>query len=67
MIILSKASQAEKTNIVWHHLYEEAKKVMQRDLFMKQKQTPDLKNKPMVTGGRDIMGVWDGHKATLLY
>ena len=27
------------------------KKVMQMNLFMKQKQTPDLKNKLMVTGG----------------
>ena len=42
------------------------KNVMQRDLFMKQKQTPDLKNKPMVTGGR-IYREFGTDMYTLLY
>ena len=43
------------------------KKVMQMNLFLKQKQTPDLKNKLMVTGGgMDILQVWDGYVHTAI-
>ena len=36
--ILSEVSQP-KTNIIWYHLYVESKKVIQINLFTKQKQT----------------------------
>ena len=48
IIILTEESQ-RKTNIIWYHLYVESKKVIQMNLFVKQKQTPDLENKLMVT------------------
>ena len=38
MIILSEVSQT-KTNIIWYHLYVEFKKMIQMNLFTKQKQT----------------------------
>ena len=50
IIILSEGSQRKK-NIIWYHLYVESKKVIQMNLFVKQKQTPDLENKFMVTKG----------------
>ena len=50
IIILSEGSQRNK-NIIWYHLYLESKKVIQMNLFVKQKQTPDLENKFMVTKG----------------
>ena len=40
IIILSEGSQRKK-NIIWYHLYVESKKVIQMNLFVKQKQTPD--------------------------
>ena len=52
IIILSEVSQAEKDkHCMVSFIMRKLKKVMQRDLLMKQKQTPDLKNKLMVTGG----------------
>ena len=38
MVILSEVSQA-KTNIKWYHSYVESKKIIQINLFIKQKQT----------------------------
>ena len=38
IIMLSEVSQ-RKTNIVWCHLYVESKKIVQMNLFTKQKQT----------------------------
>ena len=53
-IILSEVSQTEKDKYMYH-LYVESKKMIQMNLFTKQKQT--LKTKFMVTngeiGGRD--------------
>ena len=36
IIILSEVSQT-KTNIIWYHLYMESKKMIQMNLFIKQK------------------------------
>ena len=41
IIILSEVSPT-KTNIIWHHLYVESKKMIQMNLFTKQKQTHRL-------------------------
>ena len=38
IITLSEVSQ-RKTNIMWYHLYVESKKMIQMNLFTKQKQT----------------------------
>ena len=38
IIILSEVSQT-KTNIIWYHLYVDSKKMIQMNLFTKQKQT----------------------------
>ena len=38
IIILSEVSQRE-TNFIWYHLYVESKKMIQMNLFTKQKQT----------------------------
>ena len=38
IIILSEVRQ-RKTNIIWYHLYVESKKMIQMNLFTKQKQT----------------------------
>ena len=41
IIILREVSQT-KTNIIWYHLYRESKKMIQMNLFTKQKQTHRL-------------------------
>ena len=57
IIILSEESH-RKTNIIYH-LYGEFFKMIQMNLFTKQKQT-DTENKLMVTKGEEIkLGVWD--------
>ena len=38
IIILNEVTK-RKTNIIWSHLYVEPKKMIQMNLFMKQKQT----------------------------
>ena len=38
IIILREVSQT-KTNIIWYHLYVESKKIIQINLFTKQKHT----------------------------
>ena len=48
IIILNEVSH-RKTNIIWYHLYVESKKMIQMNLFTKQKQSPDIENKFMVS------------------
>ena len=55
IIILSEVSQT-KTNIIWYHLYVESKKMIQMNLFTKQRLT-DIENKLMVTKGERRGGV----------
>ena len=38
IVILSEVSQT-KTNIIWYHLYVESKKMIEMNLFTKQRQT----------------------------
>ena len=42
IFILSELNQT-KTNIIWYHLYAESKKMIQMNLFTKQKQTHRLR------------------------
>ena len=42
IIILNEACQT-KTNMMWYHLYVESKKMIQTNLFRKQKQTHRLR------------------------
>ena len=62
-IMLSEISQA-KTNI-WYQLYVESKKMIQVNLFTKQKQTHRLGKhtygyqRGKGAGGRDKLGGWD--------
>ena len=49
MIILSEVNQT-MTNIIYH-LYVESKKMVQMNLFTKQKQTTDIENRFMITKG----------------
>ena len=39
IITLSEVSPTEKDKIIWYHLYVESKKIIQINLFTKQKQT----------------------------
>ena len=56
IIILSEVSQKE-TNIIWYRLYVGSKKMIEMNLFTKQKQTlTDLENTLMVTKGE----MWGG-------
>ena len=62
IIILSEVSQTN-TNIIYH-LYVESKKVIQMNLFTKQKQTHRLRKQTYdyqrgKVGGRDKLAVWD--------
>ena len=50
----SKWSQT-KTNIIWYHLYVESKKMIWKNLFIKQKCT-DFKKNLMVTIGEIMVG-----------
>ena len=51
IIIQSEVSQT-KTNIIWYHLHVESKKVIQMNLFTKQKETHRCrKDKFIVTSG----------------
>ena len=64
IIILSEVSQTRKINIIWYHLYVESKKMIQMDLFTKQKQTHSLQKQTYgyqrgKVGGRDKLGGWD--------
>ena len=61
IIILSEVSQTEKDK---YHLYVESKKMIQMNLFTKQKWLTDIENTLMVTKGervgrKDKLGVWD--------
>ena len=38
----TKGSQ-RKTNVLWYHLYVESKKIIQMNLFTKQKKTHSLR------------------------
>ena len=63
IIILSEVSQT-KANIIWYHLYVESKKLIQMNLFTKQKQTHRLRNQTYSyqrgkVRGRDKLGGWD--------
>ena len=55
IIILNEVSH-RKTNIIWYHLYVESFrfflnffKMIQMNLFTKQKESPDIENKFMVS------------------
>ena len=53
-----------KTNITWYHLYVESKKMLQMNLFTKQKWTHRLWTQTWLSKekdgrGRDRLGVWD--------
>ena len=58
IIILSEESQ-RKTNIIWYHLYVESKKMIQMNIFIKQKETHRLRKQTdgyqrgKVEGGRE--------------
>ena len=60
-----------KTNITWYHLYVESKKMIQKNLFTKQKQTHRLQKQTYgygePWGGRDKLGVWDEYMHTTIY
>ena len=62
IIILTEISQT-KTNIIWYHLYVESKKMIQMNLFTKQKYTHRHRKQThgYQRGGRerDKLGVWD--------
>ena len=62
-VIISEVRQ-KKTNIVLYHLYVQSKKMIQMNLFTKQKQTHRLQKQTygyqwgnMV--GKNKLGVWD--------
>ena len=60
-VIQSEVSQKEENK---YHLYMKSRKIIQMNLFTKQKQTIDKENKLMVTNGekgrgRNKLGVWD--------
>ena len=62
IIILSEVSQTE-ANIIWYHLYVEYKNI-QKNLFIKQKQTHRFQNQiygyqRRNLGERDKLGVWN--------
>ena len=40
---VSEVSQMEKGSIIWHHLYTESKKMIQMNLFTKQKDIHRLR------------------------
>ena len=63
-----------KTNIIGYHLYVKSKKkkMIQMNLFRKQKQTHRLRERTYSyqgkgVGGRDRLGVWDWHAHTAIY
>ena len=64
IIILSEVRQ-RKTNIIWYHLQVGSEKMIQMNLFTKQKQTHKLPKqtygyqREKVGGERDKLGVWD--------
>ena len=43
-------SEVRKTNI-WYHLYVQSKKMIEMNLFTKQKRLTDIENKLLVTKG----------------
>ena len=51
---------------MWYHLHVESKKMIQMNLFTKQKQMHRPQNKLMVTKG-ERWRVWDWHKHTIVY
>ena len=57
--------------IPWYCLYTESKKVIQMNLFTKQKQTHRLREQIYSYwrkgGGRDRLGVWDWHIHTAIF
>ena len=70
IIILSEVNQT-KTNIIWYHLYVESKKMVQMNLFTKQKlshrcrkQTYGYQGEKV---GRDKLGDRDWHIHTTTY
>ena len=71
IIVLSEVRQ-RKTNIIWYHLYAESKKMIQMNLFTKQKQTHRLRERTYGyqrgrVGGRDRLGVWDWHVHSAIF
>ena len=52
IVILSKVSQ-RKTNTILYHLYMKPKKMIQMNLFTKQKQSYNTENKFMATRGKN--------------
>ena len=59
IIILNEVKQ-RKTNMVWHGLYVESKKII-NELIYKTDRLTDIENKLMATKGRrrGKLGVWD--------
>ena len=71
IIILSEVSQ-RKTNIIWYHLYVESKKMIQMNLFTKQKHTFRHRKQTYgywrgKDGRRDKLGIWDSQIHTSVY
>ena len=58
IVILSEVSQ-RKTNIIWYHLYVESKKMIQMNLFTKQKYTHRHRKQTYDYQDRDKLGIWD--------
>ena len=58
IIILSEVSQ-RKTNMIWYHLYVESKKMIQMNLFTKQKYTHRHKKQTYDYQDRDKLGIWN--------
>ena len=63
IIILSEVSQTDKEKYIYH-LYVESSRMVQMNLFTKQKQTHRLRKQTYgyqrgKVQGRDKLGVWD--------
>ena len=69
IVILSEVSQT-KTNITWYRLYVESKKMVQMNLFTKQKNSHRCRKQtygyPGGKWGGDKLGDWDWHIHTTM-
>ena len=68
----TKWSKSDRnTHIIWYHLYVESKKMIQMNLFTKQKETHRLRKQHGYQRGnverRDKLGVWDWHIPTTIF
>ena len=56
-------NEVSQTNSIWYHLHVECKKMIQMNLFTKQKEThrhrKQIYGYQRVRGDRDKLGIWD--------